>query len=105
MQEGKVVVWGGFTNSWRNMRHEKQGRKGKVHSSKCRVPENSKGRQEGLLQWTIQIEENNRRGKTRDHFNKIGNIKGNFHPKMGTIKNRNVKDLIEPEKIKKKWKE
>ena len=34
-----------------------------------------------------EIEENNRRGKTRELFKKIGNIKGTFHPKMGTIKN------------------
>ena len=37
----------------------------------------------------LQIEENNRRGKTRDLFRKIGNIKGTFFPKMGTIKERN----------------
>ena len=34
-------------------RSEKQGRKGKVHPAKCRVPKNSKERQEGLLQWTV----------------------------------------------------
>ena len=39
-----------------------------------------------------EIEEN-RRGKTRDLFKKIGDIKGTFHPKMGTIKDRNSKDL------------
>ena len=33
-----------------------------------------------------EIEEDNRRGKTRDLFRKIGNIKGTFHPKTGTIK-------------------
>ena len=37
----------------------------------------------------LKIEENNRRGKTRDLFRKIGNIKGTFFPKMGTIKERN----------------
>ena len=36
----------------------------------------------------LQIEENNRRGKTRDLFRKIGIIKGTFFPKMGTIKER-----------------
>ena len=51
-----------------------------------------------------EIEENNRKGKTRDLFKKIGNIKGIFHPKMGTIKDRNGKDLIEVEEIKKRWK-
>ena len=43
----------------------------------------------------LEIEENNRNGKKRDLFKKIGNIKGIFHPKMDTIKNRNGKDLIE----------
>ena len=51
------------------------------------------------------IEENNRRGNTRYLFKKIGNIKGTFHPKMGTIKDRNGNDLIEAEETKKKWKE
>ena len=36
-----------------------------------------------------KIEENNRRGKTRDLFKKIRDTKGNFHAKMGTIKDRN----------------
>ena len=42
-------------------------------------------------------------GQTRDLFKKIGNIKGTFHPKMGAIKDRNGKDLIETEEIKKRW--
>ena len=44
-------------------------------------------------------------GKTRDLFKKIGDIKGTFHTKMGTIKVRNGKDLTEAEKIKKRWQE
>ena len=43
----------------------------------------------------IKLEENNRRGMTRDLFRKIGNIKGTFHPKMGTIKDRSGRDLAE----------
>ena len=42
-----------------------------------------------------KIEENNRMGKTRDHFKKIRDTKGKFHAKMGTIKDRNGMDLIE----------
>ena len=42
-------------------------------------------------------------GKTRDLFKKIGDIKGTFHAKMGTIKDRNVMDLTEAEDIKKRW--
>ena len=49
------------------------------------------------------IEENNRMGKTRDLFKKIRDIKGTFHAKMGTIKERNSMDLTEAEGIKKKW--
>ena len=47
-----------------------------------------------------ETEENNRKHKARDLFKKIGNIKGTFHPKMDTIKDRNSKDLIEAEEIK-----
>ena len=49
-----------------------------------------------------EIEENNRMGKTRDLFKKIGDIKGTFHARMGTIKDRNSKDLNEAEEIKKR---
>ena len=51
------------------------------------------------------IEENNRTGKTRDHFKKIRDTKGTFHAKMGSIKDRNGMDLTEAEDIKKRWQE
>ena len=51
-----------------------------------------------------EIEENNRMGKTRDLFKKIRDIKGTFHAKMGTIKERNGMDLTESEDIK-RWQE
>ena len=52
-----------------------------------------------------EIEENNRMGKTSNLFKKIRNIKGKFHAKMGLIKDRNGRDLIEAEDIKKRWQE
>ena len=52
-----------------------------------------------------ETEENNRMGKTRDLFKKIGDTKGTFHAKMGTIKDRNDMDLTEAEDIKKRWQE
>ena len=52
-----------------------------------------------------EIEENNRMGKTRDLFKKIRDTKGTFHARMGTIKDRNDKDLTEAEDIKKRWQE
>jgi len=50
------------------------------------------------------MDENNRRGKTRDLFKKIRDTKGIFHAKMGSIKDRNGMDLTEAEEIK-RWKE
>ena len=52
-----------------------------------------------------RIEENDRVGKTRDLFKKIGDTKRIFHTKMGMIKDRNLKDLTEAEEIKKRWQE
>ena len=52
----------------------------------------------------IEIEQNNRMGKTRDLFKKIRDTKGTFHAKMSTIKARNGMKLIEKEDIK-RWQE
>ena len=73
MQQGKTVVWGSLTNSWEKKREVK----GK------------------------EIEENNSLEKTRDLFKKSRDIKGIFHVRMGTIKDRNGKDQTEAEEIKK----
>ena len=53
----------------------------------------------------IKLEENNRKGKTRDLLRKIGDINGLFCPKMGKIKDRNSRDLVDTEEIKKRSKE
>ena len=53
----------------------------------------------------IKLEENNRRGMTRDLFRKIGNIKGTFLLKMSTLKQRSCRDLVDAEEVKKRWKE
>ena len=52
-----------------------------------------------------EIEENNRMGKTGDLLKKIRSIKGTFHAKMGSIKDRNGMALTEAEDIKKRWQE
>ena len=44
-------------------------------------------------------------GKSRDPFKKIRDTKGTFHAKMGSIKDRNGRDLTEAEDIKKRWQE
>ena len=53
-----------------------------------------------------EIEENNknnRMGKAKDLFKEIGDPKETFHARMGTIKYRKCKDLIETKEIKKRW--
>ena len=52
-----------------------------------------------------EIEENNRMGKSSDHFKKTRDTKRTFHAKMGLIKDRNCMDLTEAEDIKKRWQE
>ena len=64
-----------------------------------------RGKKAFLSDQCKEIEKNDRMGKTRDHFKKIGNTKGTFHAKMGTIKDRNGMDLTEAEDIKKRWQE
>ena len=48
---------------------------------------------------------NNRIGKTRDLFRKIRDTKGTFNARMGSIKDRNGRDLTEAGDIKKRWQE
>ena len=57
-----------------------------------------------FLRDQCKIEESNRMGKTRDLIKKIRGTKGTFHAKMGSIKDRNGRDLTE-EDIKKRWQE
>ena len=63
------------------------------------------GKKAFLSKQCKNIEENDRIGKTSDLFKKIGDTKGIFHAKMGTIKDRNGKDLTEEEAINKRWQE
>ena len=52
-----------------------------------------------------EIEESNRKGKTRDLLKKIRNTKVTFHVKIGTVKDRKKMDLTEAEDIRKRWQE
>ena len=58
-----------------------------------------------LIEQCKEIEENNRIGKTRDLFKKVGDTKGTVDAKMGTIQDRNDNDLTEAEEIMKRWQE
>ena len=70
---------------------------------KGRIPENIKEGQEAFFnEQCKETEGNSRMGKTRDLFKKMRDIKGTLHAKMGTIKDRNGRDLTEAEEIKKR---
>ena len=99
-----MVVRGGLTNGCKKKRSERQRRKGKIYLFECRVPKNSKRDKKAFLSDQCkEIEENNRMGKTRDLFKKIGDTKGTFHTYMGIIKNRKSLDLTGKQEIKKRW--
>ena len=87
MQEGKVVVWGGFTNRWGKKRSGKQGRKGRYVQLNGEVQRIAKRDKKAFLsEQCKETEENNRMEKTRDLFKKSGDTKEAFHEKMGTKK-------------------
>ena len=70
------------------------------------IPLNAEARRDNkafLSEQCRETEENNKMGKTSKLFKKIGDTKGNFHTKMGTIKDRNSKGLTDTEEIKKRW--
>ena len=64
-----------------------------------------RNKQAFLCELCQEIGGNNRMEKTINLFKKIGGSKGTFHAKMGSIKDRNAKDLPEAEDIKKRWQE
>ena len=81
---------------------KKQGEK-KSYPFECRVPKNSKREKKAFLSNQCkEIKGNNRMGKSRDLFKKIRDMKGTFHAKMGSIKDRNGMDQTEAEDIKKR---
>ena len=106
MQKGKMVVWGGLTNSC-----ERREVKGKEENERHihlnaefqRIARRDK--KAFLSDQCKEIEENKWIGKTRDLFKKIRDTKGTFYAKMGSIKDRNGMDLTEAEDIKKRWQE
>ena len=89
-----MAVWGGLTNSWekkRSKRKEEKERYKHLNAEFQRIARRDK--KAFLSDQCKEMEENNRMGNTRDLFKKISNIKGTFHAKMGTIKDRNCMDL------------
>ena len=80
MQKGKMVVWGGLTNSWEKKTSERK-KYTHLNAEFQRIARRDK--KAFLNDQCKEIEENNRMGKTRDLFKKIRDTKGTFHAKMG----------------------
>ena len=105
-QKGKMVVWGGLTNSCEKKRTERQRRKGKIYSFECRFQRTARRDKKAFLSDQCkEIEENNRKRNTGGLFKKIRDTKGTFHIKKGTIMDRNGMDLTEAEDINKRRQE
>ena len=96
-----MAVCGGPTNSCEKTRSEKE-RYTHLNADFQRIRRRDK--KAFLSDQCKEVEENNRMRKTRDLFKKIRDIKGTFHVKMGTIKERNDMDLTET-KDTKRWQE
>ena len=73
-----------------------------MHSSRDYQGVIKKKKKAFLNEQCKEREGSNKMGKTRDVFNRIGDIKGKFHARMGMIKDKNRKDLTEAEEIK-RW--
>ena len=78
-----------------------KGEKGKIYHLNAEIQRTARrDKKDFLSDQCKEIEENNRLGKTRDLFKKIRGTKGTFHAKMGSIRDRNGRDLTEAEDIK-----
>ena len=97
-----MAVWGGLTNSSEKKRSQKERYK-HLNAEFQRIARRDK--KAFLSDQYTKIEGNNRMGKTRELFKKIRDNKGIFNAKMGSIKDRNDRDLTEAEDIKKRWQE
>ena len=77
MHKGKMVVWGGLTNSCKKKRSERQRRKGKIYRLNAEFQRIARRDKKAFLSDQCkEIEKNNKMGKTRDLFKKIRDTKG-----------------------------
>ena len=106
MQNSKMAVWGGLQIAVKRREVKSKGEKERhkhLNAEFQRIARRDKKaffRVQGK-----EIQEKNRMGKTRDLFRKIRDTKGTFHANMGSIKERNGRDLTETEDIKNRWQE
>ena len=100
-----MAVWGGLTIALTREAKSKREKERYEHLNAEFQRITRRDKKAFLSDQCKEIEGNNRMGKTRDLFKKIRDIKGTFHAKMDSIKDRNGMDLTEAEDIKKRWQE
>ena len=96
-----MAVWGGLTNSCEKREAKSKGEKERYKHLNAEFARRDK--KAFFSNQCREREGNSRMGKTRDLFKKIRDPKGTIHAKMGSIKDRNGRDLTEAEDIKKRW--
>ena len=99
-----MAVWRSLTNSWKRREAKNTDKKERYKHLNAEFQRIARRDKKAFFRDQCkEIEENNRMGKTRDLFKIIRDMKGTFHAKMNSIKDRNGMDLIEAEEIKKRW--
>ena len=105
MQDGKVLILGGFTKSQgkEEIGTGERERYIQLNTEFQRIVRRDK--KAFFNEQCKEIDRNNRMGKTRDLLKKTGDITETFHARMGMIKDRTHKDPTEAEEIKKRGQE
>ena len=95
-----MAVWGGLTNSCKRREVKSKGEKDRYKHLNAEFQRIARRDTKAFLSNQCkETEENNRIGKNRNLFKEIKDIKGKFQARMGTINDRNGKDLTEVEEI------
>ena len=101
-----MAVWGGLTNSCEKKRAKSKGEKERYKHLNAEFQRIARRDKKAFFSDQCkETDENIRMGKTRELLKKMKDTKGTFHAKMGSIKDRNGRDLTEAEDIKKRWHE
>ena len=106
MQKSKIAVWESLQIAEKRRKEKGKGEKERyTHLNKEFQRIARRDKKAFLSNQCEEIEENNKMGKTRGLFKKIRDAKGTFHAKMGSVNDRNGRDLTEAEDTKKRWQE
>ena len=105
MQNSKMAVWGGLTNSCEKKRSKKQRRKGKIQRLNAKFQRIARRDKKAFLSDQCKEIQENPEWERLEISKKIRDTKGTFHAKIGSIKDRNGMDLTEAKDIKKRWQE